>query len=167
MHFDSKSNCNHIYFTIPHRVIYYDVNFCTNVQNLPDNDTNVVAFTSDLCLLSHNHEHSNHRLASTKDRVFMYSPTFLFRKLSPLVAEFNKQLQSLQETGLIDYWIRNNTDTRKSTANITPTKLKMTSISAIFQLCGAMYAVSFVVFILEVLSVRFRYLKRFVDYLTY
>lgn len=158
--------CNQIYLAFS-RITYYDVNFCTNVQNLHENDTNLVAFSSDLCLSSYNLEHSEHRLASTKDRVFMYSPTFLFRKLSPLVIEFNKQLQSLQETGLIDYWIRNNTDTRKSTANMKPTKLKMTSISAIFQLCGAMYAVSFIVFILEILSVRFRYLKRIVDYLTY
>lgn len=126
-----------------------------------------MAFSSNLCLLSYNLEHSEHRLASTKDRIFMYSPAFFFRKLSPLVTEFNKQLKSLQETGLIDYWIRNNTDTRKATADIKPTKLKMTSISAIFQLCGAMYAVSIVVFILEILSVRCRYLKRFVDYLTY
>lgn len=155
------------YISIVFRIIFNEANFCTNVQNLPDNDTNVVAFSSDLCLKSHNLEHSKHRLTATKDRLFMYSPIFLFRKLSPLVMEFNKQLQSLQETGLIDYWIRNYTDTRKPHVNRKPNKLKLTSISAAFQLCGAMYGVSIIVFILEMVSMKSKRLKRIIDYITY
>lgn len=148
-------------------MIFNDANFCTNVQNLPANDTNAVVFSSDLCLKSHNLEHSKHRLTATKDRLFMYSPTFLFRKLSPLVMEFNKQIQSLQETGLIDYWIRNYTDTRKSHVNRKPNKLKLTSILAAFQLCGAMYVVSIIVFILEIVSAKFKRIKSILDYITY
>lgn len=87
--------------------------------------------------------------------------------MSPLVMEFNKQLQSLQETGLINYWISKYTDTRKYNAKKDPTKLEMKSILAAFQLCGAMYIVSFIVFIFELLSMRLKYLKKFVDYLTY
>ena len=148
-------------------LIYNDTDFCTNLENLPENATDVVAFSSDVCFRAHNLEHSQHRLASTKDRLYMYSPTFLFRKKSPLVMEFNVQLQSLQETGLIDYWTRKYIDTRESNAKKDPTKLEMKSIMAAFQLCGAMYIISFIVFIFELLSVRSKYVKNILDYMTY
>lgn len=139
----------------------------SNLENLPDNDTNIVAFSSDLCFMSYNLEHAQHRLAATKDRLFMFSSIYLFRKTSPLVTEFNRLLQSLQEAGLINYWIRNYTDTRKTAANKHRTKLEMTSILVAFQFCGAMYAVSFVVFILGLVSVKFKRVKRIIDYITY
>lgn len=81
--------------------------------------------------------------------------------------EFNRQLQSLQETGLIDYWIRNYTDTRNWHADIKPNKLKLTSILAAFQFCAAMYVVSFIVFILEIVSAKFKRIKSIIDYITY
>lgn len=148
------------------RIIYNETDFCSYIQNL-NYDTNAVAFSSDLCLLSYNLEHSQNRLTSTKDRLYMHSPTFLFRKTSPLPVEFNKHLQSLQETGLIQYWTDTYIDTRKSNAKREPTKLEMKSVWAAFKICGVMYIVSFIVFIFELLSMRLKYFKSFIDYLTY
>lgn len=81
--------------------------------------------------------------------------------------EFNKQLQLLQETGLIDFWIRNLTDSRESNEEKVPTKLEMTNILAAFQFCGAMYVFSFIVFILEIISTKSKCIRNIIEYLTY
>lgn len=149
------------------RLIYNESEFCAILKNLEDDDTNVVAFSTKMCMLLYNSQNAQHPLASTKDNLYMFSSIFLFRKTSPLVTEFNKQLQSLKEAGLIDYWIRCFTGTRKSNAKRNPTKLEMTSILAAFQFCGVVYIVSFVIFILEMFSMRSKCIKRIIDYLTY
>lgn len=126
-----------------------------------------MAYSNKLCLINYNLQNPQHRLAATKDHLNMFPAIFLFRKTSPLVMEFNRQLQLLQQTGLIDYWIRNLTNPRKSIENRHPTKLEMTSILAVFRICGAMYIVSFVVFLLEMISTKSKRVKSIIDYLTY
>lgn len=132
-----------------------------------DNDTNAVAYSTKLCLLSYNLHNPQHRLAGTKDHLHMFPSIFFFRKTSPLVMEFNRQLQLLQESGLIEYWIKNITNPHKSNEKSAPTKLQMKSILAVFQFCGAMYVVSFIVFILEIVSMKSKRVKCIIEYITY
>lgn len=120
-----------------------------------------------MCELYYNSQNPSSRLAATKDHLYMLPLVFLFRKTSPLAVEFNRQLQLLQETGLIDFWFRNITSSPKSNETKEATKLEMASILAAFQICAAMYIVSITVFVLELVSVKSKRIKKIIDYLTY
>lgn len=137
------------------------------LQNLPEDNTNVVVYSTKVCELHYNSNNPSSPLAATKDHLYMLPLIFLFRKTSPLAVEFNRQLQLLQETGLIGFWFRNITSSSKSNETRDPKKLEMTSILAAFQICAAMYIVSVLVFILELVSVKSKRIKRIIDYLTY
>lgn len=85
-----------------------------------------------------------------------------------LTQVFNQQLQFLQEGGLIDFWVKNRIDDRKSKSKYRePSKLQMENIMAAFEICAIMYFISFIVFILEMISVRYRRIQLVLDYLTY
>lgn len=131
-------------------------------------ETDTVAFSTDLAQKSYNLRNTHRRLAFSKDRLFMFSPVIFFRKKSVLTKEFNNQLEMLREAGLIDYWTKNYIDARKSNSKQRePTKLEMISIMAAFQICGALYLISFIVFILELFSTKSRRIKNLVDFFTY
>lgn len=140
-----------------------------NLQTLYDSDIKGVVFSSDLSQKSFNLRNSpNRRLAFSKDRLFMYSPVFFFRKKSILTTEFNEQIQTLRETGLIEFWTKNFIDDRKPESKHTqPTKLKMKNILGAFQICGIMLLISVIVFLLEIISVKFQHIKHILDYFTY
>lgn len=140
-----------------------------NLRSLYNDDINGVVLASDISQKAFNLENSPHRrVGFTKDRLFMYSAVFLFRKRSALTAVIDNQLQTLRETGLIEFWIKRYIDDRKpKSKKQEPTKLQMGNILAAFQICGIMYLISFVVFVFEVISVRFDRIKRILDYITY
>ena len=84
-----------------------------------------------------------------------------------LVPVFNHQLMILREAGLIDLWIGHHIDDRKSISNREPTKLHMENVIAAFQICGFMCLISFIIFILEIISVKCRRIRLAIEYLTY
>lgn len=111
---------------------------------------------------------SPHRLGHTKDRLLMYSPVVYFRKKSILKDVFNEQLQRIREAGLTEYWIKKNVDDRTMKLyQRAPKKLQIQSIFAAFEICIVMYFISCIVFILELLSTRYRRVKVFLDFLNY
>lgn len=151
------------------RIIFAGNSFSTGLYALFDLNVEGVSISSDLSQKAFNLKNSpNRRVAFTKDRIFMYTPVFLFRKKSALVNVFNKQLEILRETGLIEHWIKNYIDERKMMSKQKePTTLQIDSIRAIFQICAIMYLISIVVFILELVSVKYRRIKEILDYFTY
>lgn len=151
------------------RVIFIGNSFVSGLYALYDLNIEGVAVSSDLSQKTFNLKNSpKRRLAFTKDRLFMYSPVFLFRKKSALVNVFDKQLQTLRETGLIEFWIKNYIDERKMTSKQKePKPLRIDNILAAFQICGVLYLISFVVFILELISAKYRHIKQILDYFTY
>lgn len=111
---------------------------------------------------------SKKRLAFTKDPLMMYTPVFYFHKQSVLRDIFNDELHNIREAGLTEYWIKQYVDDRKANLNQgTPTKLQIIHIIAVFKVCSTMYAISFIVFILEIISVKNRCIRWFLDYLTF
>lgn len=144
--------------------------FGRNLPVLFDRDIeSTVALSTDLNQKWFNLKNAPYRrLAFTKDRLFMYSPVFIFRKKSMLTQVFNQQLMTLREAGLIDFWVKNRIDDHKlKFKHREPSKLRMENIIAAFQICGILYFVSFVVFILEIISVKYRRIQLVLDYLTY
>lgn len=82
----------------------------SNFPRLYQKNIKGVAFANDLTQKAFNMRNFPHkRLEFTKDRLFMYSPVFLFRKKSMLTDAFDKQIKTLQQSGLIDFWIKNYT----------------------------------------------------------
>lgn len=158
-----------ISFRLFSRIIVSQNEFMTNLRNLYDSEIDTVALATDLSIKSFNLKNSpNRRIEFTKNRLFMYSPVFLFRKKSILTNTFNKQLQTLREIGLIEFWTKNAIDVRSSRPRgRQPSKLQMNNVLGAFQICGVMYFISFIVFILEIIAVKFKFIKRFLDYLTY
>ena len=85
-----------------------------------------------------------------------------------LVPVFNHQIMILREAGLINFWVKNRLDDDKlKPKHRVPSKLQMENIVAAFQICGFMYFISLVVFILEITSVRYRRIQLVIDYMTY
>lgn len=162
----------------------------TALTEFHDSDIDAVVLTNHLSWKYFNLVSSpRRRLGFTKDRLFMYTPVFLFRKKSILKSVFNEELKKLRETGLLNfllrmnlflgyslvlltgftqYWIKKYIDDRKTKPNQrAPRKLQMKSIMAAFQICFVMYFISCVIFILELLSTKYRLIKVFLDFFTY
>lgn len=133
-----------------------------------NSNVNAVAFTSNLVQKAYNLKNPQSRLGFTKDRLFMHSTVIVFRKKSVLTTIFNEKLMTLREFGLIDYWMRNSIDDRKSKSKKTePAQLRLENIVAAFQICGVLYLIGLVVFMLEVISTKCKRVKCILDYFNY
>lgn len=133
-----------------------------------ESDLNCVAFTNDISYKYFNLLFSpNRRLSITNDRMFMYTPVIYFHKPSMLKDPFNRQLEKFREAGLIGVWKRKYIDNRKMETTKTSSILQIGSLVTIIQIITIMYTVSFITFVLEVISVKCRRIKCFLDYLTY
>lgn len=111
------------------------------------------------------------RLDYTKDRVFLISLSFYFEKNSRLRARFNRCLRFYNQAGLINHWAKQYTENDKKLTGKFETKnipqLKLQNITALLAICGCIYALSIVVFLLELLTRRFKALKSCIDFITY
>lgn len=78
-------------------------------------------------------------------------------------------MQVFQESGLIDNWTKNYTG-RMPKFHLKPkqpTKVQMGDVFAAYRICAAMYSISLIVFILEIISVNCQRIKIILDYMTY
>lgn len=110
------------------------------------------------------------RLQMTKDRLFLMSVVIYFNRVSVLQPIFDRELMSLTDSGLIQYWVREYIDDRSQSKRYVqqvPKKLKPENVIAIFEICAGLLAFCFLVFVLEKLSERFISLKTVVDNITY
>ncbi|XP_055295215.1 uncharacterized protein LOC129564986 [Sitodiplosis mosellana] len=108
------------------------------------------------------------RLTFTKDSLFIYTPVVYFHKQSIMHNIFNEEILEIREAGLINFWTKKYVDNRRPNSNQgTRTKLQIDHVVAVLHICSTMYAISFVVFIMEVISVKCRRIKYVLDYLTF
>lgn len=139
-----------------------------SLRDFYDSNINGVALTTDLVQKAFNFQNPLRRLGFTKDRLCMFSSVFVFRKKSMLTREFNDQFLRLQEFGLPELWKKKRIDVHQVKAKKTePTKLDLDSVLAAFQICAVLYAISFFVFILELISGKCPRIKYVLDFLTY
>lgn len=99
----------------------------------------------------------------------MYSAVFLFRKKSALRTVFNKHLWTLRENGLIDFWTNHFLDHGRKLNDKyrPPTKLRIQNLISVFHICGIMYSISMMVFVLEIIGTKCQHIKQILDYITY
>lgn len=139
-----------------------------SLREFYDSNVDGVALATDLLQKTFNSENPQRHLEFTKNRLSMFSTVFVFRKKSMLRDIFTNQLLRLQEFGLPEFWKNNRVPEGKVKSKKTrPTKLRLVNVLAVFQICGILYFISFVVFVLEILSVKFPRIKYVLDLLTY
>lgn len=107
------------------------------------------------------------RISFTKDRLFMYSTVFYFSKRSPFKDFFNEKLHEIRDAGLLSHYIKNYEDHQSKVYQSSYLKFRMDSMFTALKICAIMYLISFIVFILEIISVKSRLVKYFIDFLTY
>lgn len=134
-----------------------------------DSDIDGVVFWSDMMLNNFNLKNSPYRrLSFTKDYLFSSHLVFYFRKNSPLRDLFNKKLRILIESDLIQVWISSIVDKYKvKVKNRKQTTFHIKNIFGILQVCGVLYVISFIIFVLEMISARYLSIQHIVEYFTY
>lgn len=140
-----------------------------NLRNFYDQNIDGVALANELVLSAFNHRYPNRHLRFTKDRLYMTSLVFLFPKKSMLTRVFNDEILKLKEFGLNVVWKEKSINLRKKdkSKKTEPTKLAFDNILAAFQICGVLYVLSFFVFVLEIMSVKYPRIKCVLDFFTY
>lgn len=108
-------------------------------------------------------------LRKTKDRIFLMSTVWYFHKHLRLMEAFNNELSLYTQFGLINHWYAKYFDQRfrKESSDNTPKIIEMESIYGIILVWFGCLGFSIFVFFMELLSVRFRQVKRVVEFFTY
>lgn len=108
------------------------------------------------------------KIFKTKERIKMLPYSIYFRKHSCLVREVNNQIDKYTSNGLISNWYRRFTKTYNYRNDpTTPKKLAYDQISGIVTICVFMYAISCIVFVLELMTRNHERLKNIFDFLTW
>lgn len=71
-----------------------------NIRKFYDDNVNGVALSTELMQKAFSMAHPHRRLGFTKDRLYMSSSVFLFRKKSMLTRVFNDEILKLKEFGV-------------------------------------------------------------------
>lgn len=139
------------------------------LENYADSEIDGVVFSNELTQEYFNlMSSSRRRLSFTTTPFMMYTPSFYYSKKSLVKELFNKQLQRLHEYGLIIHWKKRFSDGHNSKlSKNVPKKLKIEHIFVAFQIVTVIYLISFIAFILEIISVKCRRMRYVLDYLTY
>lgn len=108
-------------------------------------------------------------ILETKDRIFFLAFSVYFPKNSCLRKAFSDQLNKYNTNGLIDYWTSKFTKekTKYSDHLNEVNALKFNQIQGILVLTVMLYGFAFVIFVAELLSVRFVRIRKSIDFLTF
>lgn len=139
------------------------------LRKFHDSEFDGVVFWNEITTTYFNLMNAPHRrLFFTKDKLFSSSTVLYFRKNSVLRNLFNKKIVDVIEFGLTRYWQLNSVDARKAKLQqkMQPVFL-IKNITGALQICGIVHLISSIVFVLEVVSVRYLIIRRSLDYLTY
>lgn len=141
----------------------------TLLENYTNNEFDGVVFANEISQRYFNLMNPSHnRLAFTNGWI-TYTGSFYYPKETMLKDLFTEHLQRFRENGLITHWTHQFTDVHSSKLpqKVPPMKLRIENILIAFQIVAIMYLISFIVFILEIITVKFHRIRYAIDYLTY
>lgn len=106
-------------------------------------------------------------IAWSKQRVMLLPLTLYFRKHSFYVWEFNRRIEYFIECGLINIWSKQYRETFLSKRDIgkEPKKLSLIQIEGIFLIQCIFFGICLVVFIIELISLKIRFIRNILSYL--
>lgn len=124
--------------------------------------------TNDVTANYFNHmSKSSRHIQYTRDIVRLQNPVFYIRKNSFLTRMFDEKIEWCKESGLVIHWLAKFIHKQTKKKLIEPNQLGISNILAILQISGVMFFISFIVFLLEVFSPTQRFIRKFLDFLTY
>lgn len=140
------------------------------MKKFHDSDVKGVLFTNQISVDYFNQiQYPNRHLGFTKNRLFSQNSVFYIQRNSIWRRAFDKKLEYFDEAGFIKQLVNSYLNNRgiQSFHDNKPHELEMVNIFAAFEICFFVYVISLIVFILEVISNRYRFIKIFIDFLTY
>lgn len=139
---------------------------------LRDSSFNGVFLTSIEGMAAFNRGHiANGTISITKERVFLLPVSVFFTRSSCLEPVFNEEIHKFSSSGLLFTWAKKFIDlkyvreTRKRDRNSGPRKLSVHQITGILIILFAMHGISLLVFIIELLSIKYVLIQRMLEYL--
>lgn len=99
--------------------------------------------------------------------IFLFPISMLLRKSSYLKPEINRVISKFLANGLIKHWIGVYDDPDIIIANKEPSELTFKELLGGFQICLIFYICSIFVFCIELISVRFVFVKKIMNWLIY
>lgn len=106
------------------------------------------------------------KLLMTKEYIKMYPIVMYVRKTTCLKVTFDRQIAALHSSGLVEHWQKSYTKTVKDPEDRNPKKLKIDQFIGIIEICAVMYALSFFVFIMELMTLKCKRIRTLMDFLT-
>lgn len=150
------------------RIWRHDYDPLTALKKLSRGEWNGVVLTSSLIVNYFNKVSKlSHQINYVHDRVTSEVYVFYFKKHSTLTLSFKKKIGIFYEAGLINLWLAEYKYEKKSPKHKRAESLTITNISAILKITAFMYLISTYIFILELLSEKYQWIQKFLDYLTY
>lgn len=109
------------------------------------------------------------------DKVLLLPYSIFFRKHSCLVNAINWEINKYTSNGLISRWTSDLTHEKQIKEVIrneqlqmqTPKKISLQQIRGVFIICALMYLISGVVFVMELLTVKFEFIRVLFDFCTF
>lgn len=108
----------------------------------------------------------NLKFASSK-KLFRFPIGFYMKKSSYFKPEFDSNIDKYLSNGLFKYWIGDCETLFTHTPSRQPTKLTILELQGAFQICLIFYLFSLFVFFIEMISVKFLFVKKIMNWLTY
>lgn len=109
---------------------------------------------------------NNIQFASSTN-IFLYPVSIIFKNSTYLKPEFDHEIDRYLSSGLIKYWIGNYEDVVVNMPTREPSELTVDELTGGFKICLIFYSFSIFVFLIELLSVKFVFVRRIVNWLTY
>lgn len=103
----------------------------------------------------------------SKEYMQMMTYTIFFQKNSWLKNSFDHQILNLQCSGLIQHWEKLFTRTIKDIEENEPKKLRVDQFIGIIEICSALYALSVLIFIMELMTLKYKKIKKIIDFRTF
>lgn len=107
------------------------------------------------------------KILRTKEHMQMLPMTILLRKYSCLRRSFDFHISALRTSGLIDYWEEIYPDAIKKIEDKKSEKLKIGQIVGVIEVCGVLYTISLLIFILELMTLKHGRIKTFIDFFAF
>lgn len=110
----------------------------------------------------------NANILKTKQYILMTPVCAYFRKHSCLIKPFDDQIRTMKWNGMLAFWIRHyKVPTFYDNNNMEPKKLSFDQISGVLNVCMYLFGVSTILFIFELLSMKCKRIKMFLDFLSF
>lgn len=103
----------------------------------------------------------------TKDTIQLAPIVIIIQKPSCLKKPFDQQILAFQSSGLIQDFEKYFTKNIKDIEDKEPKKLNIDQFIGLIEICAVLYALSFLIFLMELLALKHEKMKKFIDFFTF